>query len=83
MGTDEFDGKEYFMFHADGSIDNKELEFIGDYKILCLLLEPELDNKNGLLVMMLANQDSPIRDFEDFASKSCISQVWQNLKFEY
>ena len=83
IGKDTFDGKEYYQFRATGTINNKDRELVGEYKILCLIVEPELNDKNGLFVMMVANQDSEVKNFTDFSSKGCISSIWKSLKFEY
>ena len=83
IGKDTFDGKEYYQFRAKGTINNKDREFVGEYKILCLIVEPEVNDKNGLFVMMVANQDSEIKNFSDFSSKGAISSIWKSIKFDY
>lgn len=83
IGKESFDGKEYSMFRAEGKINNPEIELVGKYLIQCLVVEPEVDNKNGVFIMMLANEDSEISSFQDFSNKGCISAIWQNFKFSY
>lgn len=84
IGEQTFDGKKYLMLRAKGkgikTADNTE--FVGDYLIQSLFLEPEGDNKNGLMITFLGNEQSPYKTFEDFASKGDISVVWKTLKFE-
>lgn len=80
----KFDNKEYYILRAKGSISNPEpdAEFVGNYLIQTLLLEPQGNNKNGLLVTFIANEESEITSFQDFADKGYISTVWKTLKFE-
>lgn len=83
ISISEFDNKEYFMLRAKGkAIDpDPEPEFVGNYLIQTLLLEPQSNNKNGLLVTFIANEESEIKSFEDFADKGYISVVWKTLTF--
>lgn len=84
ISISEFDNKEYFMLRAKGkAIDSDpEPEFVGNYLIQTLILEPQSNNENGLLVTFIANEESEIKSFEDFADKGYISVVWKTLKFE-
>ena len=82
-GKRVFDGIEYDMFQAIGEIDRPEDKFVGEYLILCLIVESDVDNKNGTFVTMMANEDSNIESFEDFANYGCISTVWKSLHFNY
>ncbi|MFH2096094.1 MAG: hypothetical protein ABIJ16_10350 [Bacteroidota bacterium] len=81
IGNETFDGKDYYQFHALGHINLPENELSGEYLVLSLIVEPPHDNMNGLFVIMLANQDSEIRTFGDFARKGCISDIWKSLEF--
>ncbi|TND03431.1 MAG: hypothetical protein FD123_3948 [Bacteroidetes bacterium] len=76
-----FNGKEYWQLRAKGSVDNIETRMKGDYIILAVILPPEGSSPNGLFIMMGANQDSPIRSFEDFAEKGTISGIWKTIQF--
>jgi hypothetical protein len=84
ISTFEFDNKEYLMLRAKGKAKDPdpEPEFVGNYLIQTLLLEPLSNNKNGLLVTFIANEESEIKSFENFADKGYISKVWKTLKFE-
>jgi hypothetical protein len=83
LGDGTFDGKEYAMFRAKGSIQRSDIEFVGNYLIQCLIVEPEVDNENGVFAMMMANQDSDIASFDDFGVKGCTAPIWQSLTFNY
>ena len=83
IGTGEFEGEEYSMYRCKGNINNPDMELVGDYLIQCLVLEAEVDDENGLFLMMLANEKSEIKTFEDFADKGCISTIWQSLTLNY
>ncbi|MDP5172521.1 MAG: hypothetical protein NWR72_19930, partial [Bacteroidia bacterium] len=78
-GIEEFDGKEYRMFRATGTIDREEYELQGRYRILILIIKPEFHD-NGLIISMMARDDSPIQSYEDFANKGSISKAWSSLE---
>lgn len=83
IGKKPFDGNNYYMLRARGNINNPENEFVGDYLIQCLIVEPDIDNENGVFVMMFANEESEIKSFDDFSNKGSISTLWKTLKFDY
>lgn len=80
-GTAEIDGDRHKVFRARGEIDRPEIDLQGRYLIQAVLLPPMYEN-NGLLIMMLAREDSPIQSFEDFAEEGSISVVWNTLEVE-
>lgn len=78
-GTEEFDGKSYKMFRATGTIDKPGYELVGRYRLMVFILTPEFYN-NGLLITMIARDDSEIQSYADFSSKGSISTVWNTLE---
>lgn len=80
-GTEVFDGESYKLFRATGSIDKPEYELVGNYRMMVFLVTPEYYN-NGLLITMMAREDSEIQSYEDFASKGSISTVWSSLEIK-
>jgi len=81
-GKSTFEGKEYNMFRAIGEVNSIYYQLSGRYFILGLIIEPNRNNRNGVFVTMMANQNSTIENFEDFATKGCISKVWQSIHFD-
>lgn len=80
-GTQEFDGKSLKMFRCTGTIDRPQYDLSGTYRVQTLILTPEYYN-NGLMITMMARDDSPIQSYEDFAEKGSISVLWQTLEIE-
>lgn len=78
-GTEEFDGQSYKMFRATGTIDKPEYELVGRYQMMVFIVSPEFYN-NGLLITMIARDDSEIQSYADFASKGSISTVWNSME---
>lgn len=83
-GKMAFDNEHYFMFRANAHAKNSksDAEFEGNYILQTLILEPQGTNDNGLVITFLANAESEIRTFEDFANKGDLSAIWKSLKFE-
>ena len=79
-----FDNKKYFMLRAKGRAINPAADavFTGTYFIQTLLLEPQENAENGLLISLLANEESEIKSFEDFSSKGYIGTVWKTLSIK-
>lgn len=79
-----FDNKEYYVLRAIGSVKNPEpdSEIVGTYLIQTLIVEPQGSNENGLLCTFIANEESDIKTYEDFANKGYISTVWKTLSFK-
>lgn len=80
-GTEEFDGNAYKMFRATGTIDKPEYELVGTYRMMVFIMTPEFYN-NGLLITMIARDDSEIQSYADFASKGSISTVWSSMEIK-
>lgn len=80
-GTQEFDGKQYKMFRCTGTIDRPQYDLSGTYRVQTLILTPEFYN-NGLMITMMARDDSPIQSYDDFAEEGSISKVWKSLEIE-
>jgi hypothetical protein len=80
----EIDNKEYLMLRAKGKSTDPDVKpfYEGNYLIQVLLLEPQPNNKFGLLIVFIANEESEIKSYEDFATKGFIREVWKTLKFE-
>lgn len=83
-GQKVFDNNKYFMFRANANIENPkpEAEFMGHYIMQTLIVESPNSNGDALVITFLANDDSEIKTYEDFATKGHISYVWKSLKFE-
>ena len=81
-GIEIFDGKEYNLYRAVATVNRPELKLLGRYLILGIILEADIDNRNGVFVTFLANENSPIKEFNDFANMSCVSEVWKSIRFD-
>ncbi|WP_397301179.1 hypothetical protein [Nonlabens ulvanivorans] len=80
-GKRKIDGKDYMVYEAKGSIDRADVGFKGDYLLKMMIVEPQKNADNGLIYIMQANQDSPIKSFEDFGKLGCTATIYQSLKF--
>lgn len=79
-----FGGKRYLMLRAEGhGPDNSDTpEYKGDYILQSVLITSPNDAENGLIVTFFANENSPCKTFNDFATKGEVGKVWKSLKFE-
>lgn len=81
-GKKEFDGKEYHMFQAIGSIDRPEADFAGTYHVQALLIRPTPTADTGVIFIFQSNENSEISSVDDFGKKGCSSIIWNSLKFK-
>ena len=81
-GKKEFDGKEYHMFQAIGSIDRPEAHFAGNYHVQAMLIKPLPNSKNGVIIIFQSNENSAILSLDDIGSKGCSAIIWNSLKFK-
>ena len=68
-----------------GEFDTKGSEsgdYFGRYKVITLIPFPKNNDKiNAVLVEFYANENSEIKDFEDFENKGIISKIWNTFRY--
>ena len=81
-GKKEFDGKEFHMFQATGSIDRPDANFAGTYNVQAMLIRPTPLADMGVIFIFQANENSEISSPDDFGKRGCSSIIWNSLKFK-
>lgn len=83
IGKKEFSGESIYVF--EGKLDYSAYEqegYKGVYKIMFLLPLPENnEHLNAPLITFIANEQSEIKSFSDFADKGMIGQVYPTFRF--
>ncbi|MDQ3072107.1 MAG: hypothetical protein M3Q97_02405 [Bacteroidota bacterium] len=82
LAMQNFGGKKMYQWRGIGTSKVKGA-FSGDYRIVLFVLEPEQNKKNGVLISMIANTETSIKTFEDFADKGEIAEVYRSFEFTY
>jgi len=83
IGKKEFNGKMTYLF--EGKVDYSDFEgqgYKGLYKLMFLLpLPKENEDLNAVLISLIANDQSEIKTFSDFANNGMIGEVYKTFKY--
>lgn len=83
VGKKEFNGEMNYLF--EGKVDYSDFNdqgYSGVYKLMFLIpLPKENVELNAVLISMIANEQSEIKTFEDFADKGMIGEVYNTFRY--
>lgn len=83
LGKKEFNGEMNYLF--EGIVDYSEYVeqgYNGIYKIMFLVpLPKESEDLNFVMISMLANEQSKIKTFADFANKGMIGEIYKTFRY--
>ncbi len=83
VGKKKFDGEE--MYLAEVKVDYSayiDQGYNGIYKIMFLIPIPKKnENLNAIMISFLANENSSIKNFEDFANRGHIGKIYQTFRY--
>ena len=78
MQDETIRGEKHFTVRGSINADMEDIGLAGSYLIQMVMIATEADH--GVLLIMLAREDSGITSFEDFETKGCTSPILQTLE---
>ncbi|MEL6303990.1 MAG: hypothetical protein AAFQ20_04295 [Bacteroidota bacterium] len=78
MQDETIRGEEHFTVRGTLTANLEEISLVGNYLIQIVMIATEADH--GVLLVMLARDDSEIESYEDFETKGCTSPILQTLE---
>lgn len=78
MQDETIRGEKHYTVRGSINTDMEEIGLAGNYLIQMVMIATEADH--GVLLIMLAREDSGITSFEDFETKGCTSPILQTLE---
>lgn len=78
MRDETIRGEKHFTVRGTVDANLEEISLLGNYLIQIVMIGTEADH--GVLLIMLARDDSGIKSFEDFETKGCTSPILQTIE---
>ena len=80
-GEETIDGRNCYTLKANAVIDIPDGGLVGNYLLMFVLVEPDKDDVNGVLMIFTAHESSQNKSFGDMLKKGDTGRVWETFRF--
>ena len=83
IGLSSFGDQDYYQIRATLNFDKyNSVSYSGEYKMIFLIPMPtENIYMHAVSISLLAGENSPIKEFDDFESKGLVSKIFQTFRY--